>query len=290
MRNEKIASLLVVVILASAAAGYIMGINLVAVGSTVTTTVTGSLSTLGANESCALPMGNSGGILLQITNRSIPVANATITVEVIGRCNGSAPVVLTVYDVATDSTGWASMCVDYNGICSFAINLADHQYPLSVPLLPGGGSIVHYDLWNNSETVTPVAGTTTTTTTTSCTISAEGFLLMKVLNSSNNEPIGSIPVHVEVQYPACPPNPPHTDNLGSFNTNASGFLNLGGTYNWFYISIDHGNEIYSINATINAGTLTCVTLPIPSGNPNIAQGCDPARYFAPSIESSNPSP
>jgi len=281
MRKGTVVALLVVAILAGAGGGYIMSTNLVAVRSTVTTTVTASLSTLGTNESCAQPMGNSGGILLQVTNRGIPVANATVSVEVIGSCNGIAPVVLTAYDVATDSTGWASVCVDYNGVCSFTINLAGHQYPLSVPLLPGGGSFVHYDLWNDSETVTPVAGTTTTTTTSSCTISAEGFLLMKVLNSSTNEPIGSIPVHVEAQYPACPPNPPYIDEVGSAYTNASGFLNLSGPYNWYCLSIDHGNEVYSINATLNAGTLTCVTFPIPSGNPNITQGCDPARYFAP---------
>jgi len=281
MRTGTIASLLVVVILASAGAGYFVGANSLVVRSVVTTTVTGPLSTLGTNESCALPTGNSGGIGLELTNRSIPVANAKITVEVIGSCNGISPVVLTEDKVATDSTGWVYMCTNYNGICSITINLAGHQYSLSIPLFPGGGSIVYYDLWNNSEAVIPVPGTTTTTTTTSCTISAEGFLLMKVLNGSNNEPIGSLPVHVEARYPACPPNPAYDDDLGTFNTNASGFLNLSGTYNWFYLSIGHGHEIYSVNASLSAGALTCVIFPIPSGNLNITQGCDPARYFAP---------
>jgi len=165
MKNGTIASLLVVGILAGAGAGYVIGVTSVAGRPTVTATVTSSSSTLGTNETCSLPLGDSGGIGLQLTNRSVPIANATISVEVIGSCNGSAPVVLTRYDVATDSTGWAYMCADENGICNIAINLAGHQYPLSVPLFQGGGSIVHYDLWNNSETVTPVPGTTTTTTT-----------------------------------------------------------------------------------------------------------------------------
>jgi len=281
MRGQVAASLLIVAMLAAAGAGYFIGLSSVAGRSAVTTTVTGPLSTLGTNESCALPTGNSGGIGLQLTNRSTPVVNAAITVEVIGSCRGSAPVVLTEYKVATDSTGWAYMCTNYNGVCSIAINLAGHQYSLSIPLFPQGGSIVHYDLWNNSEAVIPVPGTTTTTTTTSCMISAEGFLLMKVLNGSNNEPIGSLPVHVEAQYPACSPHPSHEQDLGTFNTNASGFLNLSGTYNWYYLSIDHGHEIYSVNASLIAGTLTCVMFPIPSGNLNITQGCDPARYFAP---------
>ena len=192
----------------------------------MTTTVTGSLSTLGTNESCAQPTGFSGGIGLQITNKSMAVANAPIAVEVIGSCHGGAPAVLTEYDVATDSTGWAYMCANYDGECSITINLAGHQYPLSVPLFPGGGSIVHYDLWNNSETVIPVPGTTTTTTTASCTINAEGFLLMKVVNSSNNKPFGSLPVRAEGQHPACPPRPPYNQYLGTFNTNASGILTL----------------------------------------------------------------
>ena len=281
MGKGTIASLLIAAILASAGAGYFLGVNSVAGRPAVTTTVTGPLSTLGTNEACAQPTGNSGGIGLRLTNRSTPVVGAAITVEVIGSCHGSTPAVLTEYNVATDSNGWAYMCTNYNGVCSIAINLAGHQYSLSIPLSPGGGSIVHYDLWNNSEAVIPVPGTTTTTTTTSCTISAEGFLLMKVLNGSNNEPIGSLPVHVEAQYPACPPNPSYEQDLGTFNTNASGFLSLGGTYNWYYLSIEHGHEIYSINASLSAGALTCVIFPIQSGNPSITQGCDPARYFAP---------
>jgi hypothetical protein len=75
MRKGTIASLLVVAILASAGAGYFLGINSVA-GRLV---VTGPLSTLGTNESCAFPTGNSGGIGLQLTNRSTPVVNATIS-------------------------------------------------------------------------------------------------------------------------------------------------------------------------------------------------------------------
>ena len=166
MRNRTITSLLAVVVLASAGAGYFIGVNSAAGRSEATTTVTASLSTLGTNESCSTWPGSSGGIGLQLTNRSIPVANATITAEVIGSCNDAASVLLTQYKVVTDSTGWAYMCADYNGICSITISLAGHQYSqFSVPLFNGGGSIVHYDLSNNSEAVIPVPGTSTTTIT-----------------------------------------------------------------------------------------------------------------------------
>jgi len=281
MRNVTIASLLVVTILAGAWTGYFLGFSSVAGGSAVTTTVTGSLSTLGTNDPCAQPSAFSGGIALQITNRSIPVVNAPITVEVIGSCRGSTPVVLTEYQVTSDSKGWASVCVNYYGECMVTINLAGRQYPISVPLFLGGGSIVHFDLWNNSESVTPVPGTTTTTTTAFCSIEGEGFLLMEVLNSSNEEPIGSLPIHVEALYPACNSNPPYIQNLGTDNTNASRILSLSGPYNWFFLSTDYGRGSFSVNATINAGAVTCVKLAIPTGSLNITQSCNEAKYFTP---------
>jgi len=279
VRNETIASFLVVAILAGAGTGYFVGVY--SGGKSALASVTGPSSTLGAIEPCAEAAGDSGGIGLQVTNGSMPVANATVTVEVIGSCQGSGPVLLTRYDATTDSSGWVYMCVNYNGVCSFTVNLVGHQYPISVPLFPGGGSIVHYDVWNNSETVTPVPGTTTTRTTMSCTISAEGFLIMKVLNSSNNRPIGSLPVRVEGQYPACLASPAYDTDLGTYETNASGILSLSGTYNWFYLSVSFGREVISVNATVTAGALTCVTFSIPSGNLDVTQHCDPSRYFAP---------
>jgi hypothetical protein len=104
---------------------------------------------------------------------------------------------------------------------------------------------------------------------------------MKVLNSSNNEPISSLPVDAEALYPACALNPPHNQELYALNTNTSGFISISGPYYWYYLSINYGHRNYSVNATISAGALTCVTLAIPIGNVNITQSCNPAKYFAP---------
>jgi hypothetical protein len=74
--------------------------------------------------------------------------------------------------------------------------------------------------------------------------------------------------------------PAYEQDLGTYTTNASGILSLSGPYNWFYISTNYGHESYSVNATVNAGVLTCVTLSIPTGRQNMTRPCDPADYLA----------
>jgi hypothetical protein len=130
------------------------------------------------------------------------------------------------------------------------------------------------------QTATPSGGTSSLTSSTPCEITGEGCLLMKVLDSSNNEPAGSLPVQVEALYPACSTNPAHTESLGTQETNASGFLSLSGPYNWYYLSVGYGFQSYPVNASINAGTLTCVTLNVPSGNLNMTQHCNQTGYFS----------
>ena len=106
------------------------------------------------------------------------------------------------------------------------------------------------------QTATPSGGTSSLTSSTPCEITGEGCLLMKVLDSSNNEPAGSLPVQVEALYPACSTNPAHTESLGTQETNASGFLSLSGPYNWYYLSVGYGFQSYPVNASINAGSST----------------------------------
>jgi DNA-binding beta-propeller fold protein YncE len=102
---------------------------------------------------------------------------------------------------------------------------------------------------------------------------------MKVLNSSNGEPIGSLPVQAEALQPACSSGPSVKEDLGTIDTNASGFLSLGGPYDWSYLAVSVGLRSYSVNASISAGALTCVTLGLPSGDLNITQACNLADYF-----------
>ncbi len=133
----------------------------------------------------------------------------------------------------------------------------------------------------SSTTVTKtVLGTSTSSSAGSaCTFASEGFLLMKVLNSSDGEPISSLPVQVEALQPACSSSPSVKEDLGTMDTNASGFLSLGGPYDWYYFAVSVGLRSYSVNTSISAGALTCVTLGLPSGDLNITQACNLADYF-----------
>ena len=122
-----------------------------------------------------------------------------------------------------------------------------------------------------------------------CTFAAEGFLLMKVVDSSNGQPAGSLPVQVEAFYPSCLTSPAHTEKLGTVDTNASGFLSLSGSYDWYYLTMSQGSLSYDVNASISAGSLTCVTLGIPSGILNVTQQCNITDYFSQKTSSSGSS-
>jgi hypothetical protein len=119
------------------------------------------------------------------------------------------------------------------------------------------------------------AGTQTSSTTTSsgistiCSIAAEGQLVVKVLNGSNGEPIGSIPIQVENLYPECPPNPHTTQDMGTMDTNGTGIILLGGLGE-YYLTINYGLRSFSVNASIGPEITTCVTLGIPSGDLSIS--------------------
>jgi hypothetical protein len=115
--------------------------------------------------------------------------------------------------------------------------------------------------------------------TGSCTFSAEGFLLMRVLNSTNGQPVGSLAAQTQALQPACASYPAVKENLGAIDTNASGFLSVSGPYNWTYFAVNVGLRSYSVNASMNAGALTCVTLTLPFGDQNITQACNEANYF-----------
>ena len=112
-----------------------------------------------------------------------------------------------------------------------------------------------------------------------CTFTAEGFLLMRVVNSTNGQPVGSLGVQVQALQPACASSPAVRETLGTIDANASGFLSVSGPYDWAYFAASVGPRSYSVNASMSAGALTCVTLTLPSGNLDITQSCNEADYF-----------
>jgi hypothetical protein len=124
----------------------------------------------------------------------------------------------------------------------------------------------------SSSTTSVQTETSNSGVSTTCVINAEGELIVKVLNSSNGEPIGSVPFQVEYLYPYCPPNPHTIQDLGTMKTNASGIILLGGLGEYYLAINDFGYRFgtYSVNASIGAETTTCVTIGIPSGDLSIS--------------------
>lgn len=113
-----------------------------------------------------------------------------------------------------------------------------------------------------------LSGGSNSPTSTTCIIPVEGEIMFKVLNSTTDKPIASVPVQVERLYPECSPNPHTTENLGTLTTNVNGTIIVGGLGEYYFHVNYHGT--YSVNASIGPVATTCVVLRIPSGNYTVA--------------------
>ncbi len=107
---------------------------------------------------------------------------------------------------------------------------------------------------------TTSTSTSSSTGSTICTIPDSGELLITAMNSSSGTPIGSVPVQVENYYPNC-----FTYNSTTMNTNASGMISIGGI-GYYNLTVSYNGVNTFINTYIGPGTLTCVTLELPSGS------------------------
>ncbi|HZW84852.1 MAG TPA: hypothetical protein VFE91_02985, partial [Nitrososphaerales archaeon] len=63
---------------------------------------------------------------------------------------------------------------------------------------------------------------------TTCTINVEGNLDLRIVNSSNGNPIPGAQVEVSNLYPICPPNPHTTAVVGILTTDSNGSISVGG--------------------------------------------------------------
>jgi hypothetical protein len=97
---------------------------------------------------------------------------------------------------------------------------------------------------------------------TTCELTAYGSVVLRVLNSSSDTPIGSVPVQVEYLQVPCPPNPQTTENLGVLKTNGSGIVSVGGLGEYYFRFPTYGS--YSVNASIAPERVVCVTVSFPS--------------------------
>jgi hypothetical protein len=117
MRNGAIAALLVVAILASAGAGYLVGVN-------VSENQTSKGATTTASNSTSCEVAAEGQVLLQVLNSTSgkPILNAPIQAQVTPfYCNSSPPTTITLNTTLTNSTGYATFGADL-GEYHFTLN------------------------------------------------------------------------------------------------------------------------------------------------------------------------
>jgi hypothetical protein len=141
------AAALAIAVLVSAGAGYFIGAN------TATTVNVAGMKSLETFSACTI-LDPSMGISIRVTDGTRPVGGASINVQDISTCyTGTVPRVVAQYDIATNSTGWASACGEDDGTCNLIIHFSGENYSLSVPLTPGILSYVYYDLSTGNVTV-----------------------------------------------------------------------------------------------------------------------------------------
>jgi len=117
------------------------------------------------------------------------------------------------------------------------------------------------------QTSTSESNINSSTISTSCTILAEGQVILQVVNSTNDKPIPSATVQAEFLAPQCPPNPHTTTTLSPMTTNGTGFVTFGGEVgNWYLTVNGYG---YPVEVSTLPERNTCVTFGLPSGNTSI---------------------
>ena len=102
----------------------------------------------------------------------------------------------------------------------------------------------------------------------SCTVTAEGNLILTIVNDSVGSPISSVPVRVEYVGSVCPVNQNKTVVLGIANTNGSGVITICCELGDYYFRVNYIGS-YTIIGSIWAERATCIRLGIPNGEVTI---------------------
>ena len=144
-----------------------------------------------------------------------------------------------------------------------------------------GFGLTYFSTGGNST----MSGKTTTTTTTiarispgnnsilvsayrSCTVTAEGNLILTIVNDSFGAPISSVPVRVEYVGSVCSVNQNKTVHLGIASTNGSGVITICCELGDYYFHVNYIGS-YTIIGSIWAERATCIRLGIPNGEVTI---------------------
>lgn len=151
MRNEVIATLLVVAIIASAGVGYLIGVN--------RTPVTSSMSTSTTTQTSCIITGESIGVALRVVrmdyanNSLISVADAAVSGGYVYYCNNgreATPFAATM----TNSSGQVDAFYGGGGI--YYLNVTDPQtnyvFHLSIPARPVTATYVILDITSGNVT------------------------------------------------------------------------------------------------------------------------------------------
>lgn len=116
-----------------------------------TTTVTVFSETTISTAQCTI-LDPSQGVSVLVTDQGSPVAGANVSVRDVSLCSGGNPAVVADYVVMTNSSGWASMCGEDDGICYLTVHHL-FDYSLSIRLVPGVLSDIHWDVSSGNVTV-----------------------------------------------------------------------------------------------------------------------------------------
>ena len=136
---------------------------------------------------------------------------------------------------------------------------------LLVVAILAGAAVGHFVGVSTSETQSGESTTTTSTTTsTQCQVSAEGAVLLQVVNSTSGKPIPSVPVQAQVTPFYCNSTPPTTISLNTTLTNGTGFAGFGDELGEYHLTLYSLGNYFVYASTLPEQT-TCVTLSIPSG-------------------------
>jgi len=140
MRNEAVASLLIVAILAGAGVGYLVGVN----------SVTGSASQNSVLMTSCIVLGPTIGAVIRIIEKGAPIAGASVSGEADGYCNNALQT-QPLQSTVTNSSGWASLMDGgfgvYNLLVSYDVGNPPltENYHLSISMQPTAVTYVVFD-------------------------------------------------------------------------------------------------------------------------------------------------
>ncbi len=109
------------------------------------------------------------------------------------------------------------------------------------------------------------------TTSTSCIILGQpGGIMFRVLSDATSEPVSGVAV-IAVNTPAtCNGSPATNQTVDMFTTNETEWRSLPSDNNYQYsFVVNYQGRTFTLTATLRPVSLTCATLYVPSGKPNI---------------------